>query len=144
VFVLLCCEVVASVPDSREFSLEDTAVVREFEVGFFQHGVIVVSGDDVVRSASCFSSGSIGVASNSVRVCILNEIMKVSSVIVSVFTWGHDNKVTVEVEHWCDKIPVETSRDVKVSDEFIVDSCVCMDGALDLRGRFQGPVTISL
>ena len=111
-FVFLCCEVVASVPDSREFNLEDTAVVRELEVGFFQLGVVVVSGDDVARSASCFSSGSIGVASNSVRVCILNEIMKVASVILSVFTWGHNDEVTVEVEHWCGKIPVKTSRDV--------------------------------
>jgi hypothetical protein len=32
VFVFLCSEVVASVPDSQEFSLEDTAVVRELEV----------------------------------------------------------------------------------------------------------------
>jgi hypothetical protein len=56
VFVILCCEVVASVPDSREFSLEDSAVVRELEVGFFQLGVVVVSGDDVARSSSCFSS----------------------------------------------------------------------------------------
>jgi hypothetical protein len=70
--------------------------------------------------------------------------MKVSSVILSVFTWGHNDEVTVEFEHWCGKIPVETSRDVKVSDEFIVDSWVCMVAALDLRGRFQGPVTISL
>ena len=43
VFILLCCEVVASVPDSREFCLEDAAVIRELEVGFFQHGVIAVS-----------------------------------------------------------------------------------------------------
>jgi hypothetical protein len=112
--------------------LEDNAVVRELEVGFFQLGVAVVSGDDVARSASCFSSGSIGVASNSVRVCILNEIVKVSSVIFSVFTLGHNNEVTVEVEHWCGKIPVETSGDVKVSDEVVVDSCVCMHGALGL------------
>ena len=119
-------------------------MVRELEVGFFQLGVVVVSGNDVARSASCFSSGSIGVASDSVRVCILNEIMKVSSVILSVFTWGHNCEVTVEDEHWCGKIPVETSGDVKVSDEVVVDSCVGMDGALGLRGRFQGPVTISL
>ena len=111
-FVLLCCEVVASVPDSREFSLEDTAVVRELEIGFIQYGVVVVSGDDVARSASCFSSGSIGVASNCVRVCVLNEIMEVVSVFLTVFTWGHNNEVTVEVEHWCGKIPVKTSRDV--------------------------------
>ena len=109
VFVFLCCEVVASVPDSREFYLEDAAVVRELEVGFFQHGVVVVIGDDVARSASCFSSGSIGVASDCVRVCVLNEIVEVVSVIISVFSWGHKSEFAVEVEHWYDKIPVETS-----------------------------------
>ena len=108
-FVFLCSEVVASVPGSREFSLEDTAVVRELEVGFFQLGVVVVSGNDVARSASCFSSGSIGVASYCVRVCILNEIVEVVSVIISFFSWGHNSEFAVEVEHWYDKIPVETS-----------------------------------
>jgi hypothetical protein len=48
----LCFEVVASVPYSREFCLEDAAVIRELEVSFFQHGVVVVCSDDVARSAS--------------------------------------------------------------------------------------------
>jgi hypothetical protein len=59
VFVFLCCEAVASVPDGRDFCLEDAAVIRELEVSFFQHGVVVVCIDDVVRSASCIGSGSI-------------------------------------------------------------------------------------
>jgi hypothetical protein len=70
--------------------LEDRAVVRELEVGFFQHGVVVVSGDDVARSTSCFCSGSIGVAGYCVRVCFLNEIMEVVSLFLRVFIWGHN------------------------------------------------------
>jgi hypothetical protein len=62
-------------------------------------------------------------------VCVLNEIVEVVSVVLSVFTWGHNSEVTVEVEQWCSKIPVETSRDIKVSDEAVVDSCMCVDGA---------------
>jgi hypothetical protein len=34
--------------------LEDTAVVRELEVGFFQLGVVVVSGDDVAKFVTKF------------------------------------------------------------------------------------------
>jgi hypothetical protein len=56
-------------------------------------------------------------------VCVLNEIVEVVSVIFSVFSWGHNSEVTVEVKHWCGKISVETSRDVQVSDEVVVDSC---------------------
>ena len=70
IIAFLCCEVVANVPDSREFCLEDAAVVREHEVSFFQQGAVVVSGDNVARSASCFSSGFIGVTSYCVRVCV--------------------------------------------------------------------------
>jgi hypothetical protein len=140
VFVFLCCEVVASVPDSREFCLEDAAAIRELEVSSFQHGVVVVCSDDVARSASCISSGSIGVASNCVRVCVLNQIVEVVSLILSAFSWGHNSEVLVEVEHWCDKIPVETSGDVKLSDEDVVDICVCVDGTPGLREGFQRPV----
>jgi hypothetical protein len=72
----------------------------------------LVSGDDVTRSASCFSSGSIGAASYGVRVCVLNDIVDVVYVILSVLSWGRNSEFKVDVEHWCDKIPVETFRDV--------------------------------
>jgi hypothetical protein len=71
-------------------------------------------------------------------VCVLKEMMEVVSVFLSVFTWGHNSKVTVEVEHWCGKIPVETSWDVKVSDEVVVDGYVCVDS------RDQSPYPCSL
>jgi hypothetical protein len=60
-------------------------VIRELEVGFLQHGVVVVSGDDVARSTSCFSSGSIDGASYGVRVCVLNEIVEVFSVMIHLY-----------------------------------------------------------
>ena len=60
--------------------------------------------------------------------------MEVVSVILSVFSWGHYSEVTVEVEHWSGKIPFETSRDVQVCGEVVVDGCVCVDSASGLRG----------
>jgi hypothetical protein len=112
IFVFLYCEVVASDPDSQEFCLEDAAVIRELKVSFFKHSVVVLCGDNVARFVSSMSSGSIGVASNCVRVCVLNEIVEVVPVILSVFSWGQYSEVSVKVEHWCGKIPVGTSGDV--------------------------------